>query len=162
MMAYKQRKDIDLSQFLCCNNCLIPTYNRKTCPNYPQENDVDNNESERLAISKQSRKRTKEIRICVTEEEYETIHKCAQDANIQLSPYIRTVAMNPIIRNYDFGAVCNHTKEIAEIRNCINRLIFTIVATNNYLPKEIETIVNLMNEIFESENRLLKEIRNLD
>ena len=70
--------------------------------------------------------------------------------------------MNPIIRNYDFNAVRNHTKEIGEIRNCINRLIYTIDATNNYLPKEIETIVNLMNEIFKSENCLLKEIRNLD
>lgn len=144
MMAYKQRKDTDLSEILCCNSCLIPTFKRKTCASYPQENSANNHDSERLAISKQSRKRTKEIRICVTEEEYETIRKCAQEANIQLSPYIRTVAMNPIIRNYDFGAVQNHTQAIGEIRNCINRVIYTIAATNNYLPKEIEYIVSLM------------------
>ena len=51
------------------------------------------------------------------------------------------------------------SKEIGEIRTCINRLIFTIDATNNYLPKEITTIVNLMNEIFKGEKYLLKMIR---
>lgn len=162
MMAYEQRKDTDLSEILCCNSCLIPTFKRKTCASYPHENSANNNESERLAISKESRKRTKEIRICVTEEEYETIRKCAEEANIQLSPYIRTVAMNSIIRNYDFRAVLNHTQAIGEIRNYINRLIYTIDARNNYLPKEIETLVNLMSEIFKSENCLLKETRNLD
>lgn len=161
MVAYKQRKDTDLSKILCCNSCLIPTFKRKTCASYPQENSANNNESERLAISKQSRKRTKEIRICVTEEEYETICKCAKEANIRVSPYIRTVAMNPIIRNYDFSAVRNHTQAIGEIRNCINRVSYTIAATNYYLPKEIEYIVSLMEEIFKSENLLLKEIRNL-
>ena len=49
--------------------------------------------------------------------------------------------------------------QIAVIRNSINRLIFTIDATNNYLPREIESIVKMLNEIFRSENEPLKTVR---
>ena len=102
-------------------------------------------------------KRTKEIRIMVSDEEYERILRNAKRAGMQSAPYIRVVAQSPTIVNYDYSVIGNHTKEIAEIRNCINRLIFTIEATNNYLPKDIHTIVSLMQEIFKSENRLLKQ-----
>lgn len=102
-------------------------------------------------------KRTKEIRIMVSEEEYERILRNAKRADMQSAPYIRAVAQSPTIVNYDYSVISNHTKEIAEIRKCINRLIFTIEATNNYLPKDIHTIASLMQEIFKSENRLLKQ-----
>ena len=104
-------------------------------------------------------KRTKEIRIMVSDEEHERISKNAAKLKMQTAPYIRVVAQSPTIVNYDYSVISNHTKEIAEIRNCINRLIFTIEATNNYLPKDICTIVALMQEIFKSENRLLKQTR---
>ena len=38
-------------------------------------------------------------------------------------------------------------------------MIFTIEASNNYLTKEIVTIVNLLQEIFQSENRLLRQTK---
>ncbi len=102
-------------------------------------------------------KRTKEIRIMVSAEEYERILKNAAKLEMQTAPYIRAIAQSPTIVNYDYSVISNHTKEIAEIRNCINRLIFTIDATNNYLPRDIHTIVSLMQEIFKSESRLLKQ-----
>lgn len=104
-------------------------------------------------------KRAKEIRIMVSEAEHERISKNAAKLKMQTAPYIRAIAQSPTIVNYDYSVISNHTKEIAEIRNCINRLIFTIDATNNYLPRDIHTIVSLMQEIFKSENRLLKQTR---
>ena len=104
-------------------------------------------------------KRTKEIRIMVSEDEHERILKNAAKLEMQTVPYIRAVAQSPTIVGYDYSVIGNHTKEIAEIRNCINRLIFTIDATNNYLPKDIHTIVTLMQEIFKNENQLLKQTR---
>jgi len=104
-------------------------------------------------------RRMKEIRIMVSEEEYETIQGAAEGLNMQVAPYVRMVAKSPTIVRYDYDVINNHTRTIAQIRTCINRLIFTIEATNNYLPKDIHTIVSLMQEIFKSENRLLKQTR---
>lgn len=104
-------------------------------------------------------KREKEIRMMVSTEEYENISARAKEVNMQVAPYIRTVAQNPTILYWDYSPIEQHTRAIGEIRNSINRLIFTIEATNNYLPREIETIVNLMTDIFESENNLLKTMR---
>ena len=104
-------------------------------------------------------KREKEIRIMVSNDEYALIQLRAEKLSMQVSPYIRRVAQSPTIINYNYAEISSHTKEIAEIRNSINRLIFTIEATNNYLPREIVTIVNLMQEIFQSENRLLRQMR---
>lgn len=106
-------------------------------------------------------KREKEIRIKLSEEEYETILKYAEKLSMQVAPYVRMVAQKPNIIKIDYSIISAHTKEIAEIRNSINRLVFTIDASNNYLPKEIESIVKLMTELFQSENKLLKTIREL-
>ena len=105
------------------------------------------------------RMREKLIHIRMTEEEHEIISEQAGKLNMQIAPYMRRVAINPNIVIPDYNIISAHTKEIAEIRNSINRLIFTIEATNNYLPKEIKEIVTLMNEIFKIQNQLLRTIR---
>lgn len=105
------------------------------------------------------RKREKIIQIRVTENEYLKISENSKKVNMQVAPYIRLVAQNPIINQIDYKVIAEHTKEIAEIRNSINRLIFSIEASNNYLPREIESIVEMMNKIFESENKLLQTLR---
>ena len=107
-------------------------------------------------------KREKEIRIMVSTQEYENIKQMAKEAGIQVSPYIRRVAQNPTIYHFDFMVLIRHAEMLGEIRNSINRLIFTIYATNNYLPREIETIVNLMQEVFNTENEIHKIICDLD
>lgn len=105
------------------------------------------------------RKREKEIRIMATETEYQTILANAKKVNMQVAPYIRKVAQNPEINQIDYKIIFEHTKEIGEIRNSINRLIFSIEASNNYLPREIDSIVEMMNKIFETENKLLQTLR---
>lgn len=154
--AYNKRKDTDLSKLLSCEGCLVPKYNEITCPHYST---FEHHNNARPYIAKQQRKREKEIRIRVSTEEYERIAACAREQKMRLGPYIRKVAQSPIIRHYDYKVISDHTKEIAEIRNSINRLIFTIDASKNYLPREITTIVGIMQSIFEGENLLLKTIR---
>ena len=95
----------------------------------------------------------------MTPEEHEIIASKAKEAGMQFAPYIRKAAMNPKINVIDYSVIAAHTAEVAEVRKAINRLVFTIDAQNNYLPREIETVVDLMNEIFESENKLLRTVR---
>ena len=107
--------------------------------------------------------RTREglIQIRVTAEEREIIAANAERYGMEIAPYGRMVMINPAVTivERDYSIIAEHTKELAAIRDTINRLIFTIDATNNYLPKDIKTIVNLMNEVFQTENKLLKTIR---
>lgn len=104
-------------------------------------------------------KREKLLHLRLFEEEYKKIEENAKKLNMQITPYLRLVGQNPNIVQFDYSIIANHTKEMGEVRDTINRLIFTIEATNNYLPKEIETIVALMNGLFESENKLLQTLR---
>lgn len=155
--AYKKRKHTDLSEILSCKNCLVPTYKKETCARY-----LPSSESNATPIiSRDERNRTKEIRIRVTEEEYTAICKQAKIQKMQIGPYIRTVAKNPIILKFDYSIISEHAKELAEIRTSINRLIYTIDAANYYLPKEIATIVSLMDAAFKSENQLLATMRKI-
>ena len=103
--------------------------------------------------------RSKEVRIMFSQEEHDFIKIRADKLHMSVAAYIRGMAKDGKIIEKNYRAVERHTRAIAEIHNSINRLVFTIDATNNYLPREIETVVNLMNEIFASENELLKTIR---
>lgn len=149
---YNARKNTIIREIISCKNCAIPKFNHQVCKHY---------QLEPIAHEPRKTKRVKEIRIMVSEEEYKDISTQAEKLNMQVSPYIRTIAKNPQIVQIDYSAISTHTKEMAEIRNSINRLVFTIEASNNYLPREIESIVNLMDELFQSENKLLKAIREL-
>ena len=162
MKAYEQRRNLDISEITACNNCLIPTFKKEICTRYLNFSELESKEKQVPLTLETQRKRTNEIRIRVSEEEMKKIEANAKELKMPVSNFVRTVAKNPIIRPYDYRIISAHTKEIGEIRTCINRLIFTIEATNNYLPKEITTIVNLMKEIFNGENRLLKMIREQD
>lgn len=160
-IAYEARKSKTISELLACNNCPIPTYNKETCTHFLVLPKNENKSMQPDLTAKQKRKRSKEIRFKVSQEEAAIIESNTKELKMQVTNYVRMVARDPIIRTYNYRAVSDHTKEIGEILTSINRLIFTIDATNNYLPKEIKTIVELMNEIFKSENCLLETIEKL-
>lgn len=71
----------------------------------------------------------------------------------------RRVAINPSITIFDYSIIERNTREISAIRTTLNRYIFTIEYTNNYLPKEAESMVQYMKKIFEVQNALLEKLR---
>ena len=103
--------------------------------------------------------REREIRMKISNDEYDLIAINAKEAQMQIAPYIRRAAINPNINVIDYSIIEKHTREIGSVRNDINRLVFTIQATNNYLPRDIGTIVALLEGIFRSENELLQAVR---
>jgi hypothetical protein len=104
-------------------------------------------------------KRSREIRVRVTEDEYENIKLNANILGMQVAPYIRRVAQNPTIIKNNYEAIEEHTNHIDKIDRSINLLIYTIHVNNDYLPKEIEGILNYIKEVWETENELLDEVR---
>jgi hypothetical protein len=104
-------------------------------------------------------RREHDIRVRVTENEYENIKLNADILDMKVIPYIRKVAQNPNIINFNYSAIERHTRQIGKIDQSINLLIYTIHLNNDYLPKEIEGILDYMKQIWETENELLDEVR---
>ena len=104
--------------------------------------------------------RQHEIRVKVTEEEYKTIKANADFLEMSIASYIRKVAQNPTIINFDYSAIREHTKQVGQVVNSVNRLIFTIELNNDYQPKQIEAIRDCVNWIWETENKLIRTVRN--
>ena len=105
------------------------------------------------------RKREIRIRIRVTEGEHDSILSQAKACDMQVSPYVRMVAQRPIVYKFNYDVIAEHTRKVARIREAINRLVFTIDASGNYLSRDIDSIVMYIKEILESENQLLETIR---
>jgi hypothetical protein len=104
--------------------------------------------------------RQHDIRVKVTEEEYKIIQANADLLEYRtIADYIRAVAQNPNIIHFNYSAIEEHTKQVGQIVNSVNRLIFTIHINNDYLPKEIEGIRDYVDEIWETENKLLRTVR---
>lgn len=100
------------------------------------------------------------IRVRVTEEEYKIIQANADLLEYRkVADYIRMVAQNPNIIHFNYSAIEEHTKQVGQIVNSVNRLIFTIHLNNDYLPKEIWGIRDYIEEIWETENKLLRAVR---
>ena len=104
-------------------------------------------------------RREHDIRVRVTENEYDNIKLNADILGMQVAPYIRKVAQNPTIIKNNYEAIEEHTKQIGNIDKSINLLIYTIHLNNDYLPKEIEGILNYIKEVWETENELLETLR---
>ena len=103
--------------------------------------------------------RNHEIRVRVNKDEYDIISLNAEILDMQIAPYIRKVAQNPNITIFDYAAIRAHTQQVGKVVNSINQLVYTIQVTNNYQPKEIEGIRDYVEQILETERKLLREVR---
>lgn len=102
--------------------------------------------------------RQHEIRIKVTEDEHKIIKANAKKLELPIATYIRMVAQNPNIINFNYSAMQEHTKQVGQIVNSVNQLIFTIEVNDDYQPKEIDGIMDYVKEIFETEKKLLRTV----
>lgn len=103
--------------------------------------------------------RQHEIRIKVTENEYRNIKANADLLKMPMAPYIRKVAQNPNIINFDYAAIREHTKQVGQVVNSVNRLIFTIEVNNDFQPKQIDAIRDYVQYILDTENKMLDTVR---
>ena len=101
----------------------------------------------------------KALRVRVSKAEREIIENNAKKLNKEVAPYIRMVAQNPNIIQFDYSVIEEHTKQVGQVVNSINQLIFTIEVNNDYQPKEIWGIRDYVTEILETEKKLLRTVR---
>ena len=72
-----------------------------------------------------------------------------------VSDYVTEVALNFCVLNYEYEDVIAHNNEITYLRNAINKLMYTIIKTGEYVPADLEFILVKMNEISKSEGKFI-------
>lgn len=100
-------------------------------------------------------KRTKQILIRVSERELNNINRNARAARRKKSAYIREVAENLMVVNYTCDAIYDHKQTILSLNNAVQRMIYTILKTGEYVPPDLDYIADKMREILDAENQLL-------
>jgi hypothetical protein len=83
----------------------------------------------------------------------------AQAQNLSISAYVKNAAGKCEILYRDFPEIAEHSRFVADIRNRINNISFTIEIINNYQDRQIESVVNLMKALADSERNLLETLK---
>lgn len=99
--------------------------------------------------------KNQQLYIRLSEEELEQIQTNAKAAGKTVSAYIRESAIGFCILNCDYKQITDHTHEITSLRNAVNQLVYTIKKTGDYVPADLEYILDKMNEISKSENKFI-------
>lgn len=105
-------------------------------------------------------KKTSRLAIRLPEEEMEQIRLNARAMDKTVSAYVREISRNICVLKCDYEAILRHTHEITSLRNAINQLVYTIIKTGEYVPADLEFILNKMNEISKSEKEFLSVMLN--
>lgn len=107
-------------------------------------------------------KRNIQLKILVSPEENEIIRKNAKACDLIPSAYVRGMALNMYILPCDYTIITEHSKEISGIRNAITQLVFTIRKRRDYVPMDLEYILERMKEIIKLQKQFLQDFRRFE
>ncbi|MBQ6825426.1 MAG: hypothetical protein IJP34_02050 [Clostridia bacterium] len=81
----------------------------------------------------------------------------AKACNKSMSTYIREIALNSNVINFDYPEIEAHTQEIRAKRENTDRMIYTILRTGEYAPADFEYILKQIKYIYYNEKRLVEK-----
>lgn len=100
----------------------------------------------------------KTINFKVTSEEYDLIKDNAKLSDKTLVAYAKEVLINRASLDFDYESIREHTNELSELRKELNKVLHTIMDTEEAYNADIQTILLLMKEIMNSEKEFLKQM----
>ena len=101
-------------------------------------------------------RKTSRLSIRLPEKEMEQIRLNARAMGLTVSAFMRYIANDFGILKCDYEPILQHTHEITYTRNLINRLVYTIIITGEYVPADLEFIIDKMNKLSKSEKELVE------
>lgn len=107
-------------------------------------------------MSETEKNRAKNIQFRVSKDEYIQLKNYADSTGQSVSAYARNSVLNPYTLLVNYDEIEQHTQEISEIKSAVNSLIYTLVRSGNYYPADVENILKLLNDINDSEKKLIK------
>lgn len=99
--------------------------------------------------------KTQTIFIRLSTKEHEQIQNNAKALDKTVPAFLREVGQNFCVLNCNYQQIIDHTHEITSLRNAVNQLVYTIKKTGEYVPADLEYILNKMNDISKSENQFI-------
>lgn len=156
LAIYKERRDKNLKEICDCRSCLVANYNRKQCP-YCTCGVANKMERPKDNCYAEKEQREKMLHIRLSEEELEEIEKNARACDKTVSAYVRKMALDMCTLYVEHECITEHTHELSSYRNAINMLVFTIIKTKNYVPADIEYILEKTNQVMKLEGKFLNQ-----
>lgn len=150
---YEERKNVSLEEYFDCKNCLFPDYGRQTCRYKGVPMILAQKEKEDKKLQNPDNK-TEMISLRFRSDELEQVRKNARALGMTTSAFIRCTACDLLVYRYQHQVVSDHTHQLTALRNAINQLIYSICKTGEYVPSDLEYILDKMDEISVSENKL--------
>lgn len=110
----------------------------------------------RKVIKMINKNQTIQVKVYVTENEYKRIIDNANACNSKLSAYARDSALEFNVINVSYDEIRANAKEIHDTREVINRLTYTILKTGEYVPDDLEYIVEKLNILANNQKEFVK------
>lgn len=149
--VYDLNRFTNLKKICDCSACVVANYARQQCPKYDSESTV------MCTRPKGKPPKGAQLLVRLPEEELDQIKRNAKACGKTVSAYVRETALDMCVLRFDYAYVTAHTNEISALRNAITSLIFTIKKRGEYVPVDIEYILERMDEISKLEKEFIKK-----
>lgn len=158
-------KSLSTDDFIALSNIMSAT--TKTIYDYIRDEPVENvlNEEHILVRSYQKkrpevhRKPKDEIKITVSEKEYITIMKRAQETGLTMSSYCRNMVLAGQIVVVKDVEVADYIAELRTAKSLLSNLIYSYTQNGRYFPADIEKIQRASETISEGQSKVSQALR---
>lgn len=101
----------------------------------------------------------RQINIKVSDEEYDLINANAALLDKTITAYVKELALNQNIINYDFETLQKHTEEISNIKQVLNQIVITMIQNGDIYSGDMNTILSVIQELTDSEKEIKSQLR---
>ena len=101
----------------------------------------------------------RQINIKVSDEEYDLINATAALLDKTITAYVKELALNQNIINYDFETLQKHTEEISNIKQVLNQIVITMIQNGDIYSGDMNTILSVIQELTDSEKEIKSQLR---
>lgn len=101
----------------------------------------------------------RQINIKVSDEEYDLINANAALLDKTITAYVKELALNQNIINYDFETLQKHTEEISNIKQVLNQIVITMIQNGDIYSGGLNTILSVIQELTDSEKEIKSQLR---
>lgn len=101
----------------------------------------------------------RQINIKVSDEEYDLINANAALLDKTITAYVKELALNQNIINYDFETLQKHTEEISNIKQVLNQIVITMIQNGDIYSGDLNTILSVIQELTDSEKEIKSQLR---
>lgn len=139
--VYEKIKTENLDKICDCSNCEVANYGRERCPFYGGREDYVS------SIWTQKEAKSTQLNLRLTETELEQIQENAKYCDRTVSAYAREVLLNMCFVSANYADIKEHSMKIQVLQMSVMQLIFTILKRREYVPKDVEYILDSLRKL---------------